>query len=290
LVVLIVCILANVLIAIIFKLFPKFGINNFQAIVFNYITCLIVGTLQLGEFPIPTNVVSLPWFPYTFFLGFLFVAGFNLNAQSNQKIGISYTALIQKLTLVVPTLIAILLFGETINTIKILGIMGAILAIFLIQLPSKQKANTESLVKQFALLGLGVYLIAATIETTLFYMNIKGISSGADISVVSTVFGIAGLIGLVIMLSQVVLGKTKFQAKNILAGIVLGIPNFYSIYLLLYLLAEGWEASVMFPLNNVGIIALSALSAFLFFQERMNLWKWIGLVIAILSIFLISFS
>lgn len=202
----------------------------------------------------------------------------------------SYTALVQKLTLVVPTMIAIFFFGESMSTLKIFGILGAISAIILIQLPSKQKVEKESLVRKYATLAFGVYLVAATIETTLFYMNIKGLSSGSDIAVVSTIFGTAGLIGLIIMASHIIIGKAQLQTKNIIAGIVLGIPNFYSIYLLLYLLAEGWEASVLFPLNNVGVIALSALSALLIFNESMNFWKWLGLVFAILSILLISFS
>jgi len=278
------------MIAIIFKLFPKYGIDNFQAIVFNYFTCLIVGTLQLGEFPVPSDVVSRPWFPYVCILSLLFVSGFNMNAHATQKIGISYTALIQKLTLIVPSGIAILFFAESLTTYKLIGIIGAIIAIVLIQLPSKKEEMENSALKKYALLAAGVFLFAAAIETLLFYMNIKGISTGSDIAVVSSIFGFAGLVGFFIMITQIVLKKTTFQLKNVLAGICLGIPNFYSIYLLLYLLAEGWEASVMFPLNNVGIIALSALAAFLFFKERMNAWKWIGLLIAIVSILLISYQ
>ncbi len=290
--ILVLCVLANVMIAIIFKLFPKYGIDNFQAIIFNYLTCLIVGTFQLGNFPIPSNVANLPWFPFAAFLSLLFVTGFNLNAIATQKIGISYTALIQKLSLIIPSLVAIFFFKESATTYKILGIIGAIAAIVLIQIPSKQrdtKSDSKTLkIKDFALLASGVYLIAAAIEVILFYMNVKGISTGADISVVSSIFGFAGLLGAFVLVIRLVQGKTKFRAKNIIAGIILGIPNFYSIYLLVYLLSHGWEASVMFPLNNVGIIALSALAAFLFFKERLNLYKWLGLVLAIASIFLIA--
>lgn len=288
--ILILCILANVMIAIIFKLFPKYGIDNFQAIIFNYFTCLIVGTLQLGEFPVPANFMDQDWMPFVAILGFLFVIGFNLNAAATQKIGISYTALIQKLSLIVPSTIAIIFFNESTTLLKILGIIGAIVAIILIQIPSKKKGveSKELQLKDFALLASGVYLIAAAIEVLLYYMSIKGISTGADITVVSSVFGLAGVLGLIALVVQLARGKTKFSSKNIVAGILLGIPNFYSIYLLVYLLGKDWEASVLFPTNNVGIIALSALIAVVFFAEKLNIYKWIGLVVAVASIILIS--
>ncbi|GLR15483.1 hypothetical protein GCM10007940_00980 [Portibacter lacus] len=280
--------MVNVIVAIIFKLFPKYGIDNLQAIVFNYITCLIVGSFQLGEFPIPEDFISRPWFPYVCFLGLLFIFGFNLNALSTQKIGISYTALIQKLSLIVPTSVAILFFDESLTQWKLAGIIGAIIAIILIQLPSTKPGHAESVFKKYTLLIIGVFLVAATIEVLLFYLNVKGISTGSDIAVVSSIFGIAGFVGLLIMIGQIAMKRSTFKFKNVVAGIVLGIPNFYSIYFLLYLLADDWEASVLFPMNNVGIIAFSALIALIFFKEKMNLFKWIGLVLAIISIILIS--
>ena len=289
--ILLLCILANVLIAIIFKLFPKFGINNFQAIIFNYFTCLFIGTLQLGEFPVPCDFYVQAWFPFVILLGFLFLGGFNLNAISTQKLGISYTALVQKLSLIIPSTIAILFFHEKISFYKIIGIIGALVAIVLIQIPSKNKNDgigKSIQLKDFIFLASGVFLLAAIIEVLLFYMNIKGISTGHDITIVSSTFGLAGILGSIFLTYQIITGKTKFQAKNILAGIILGIPNFYSIYLLVYLLSHGWEASVMFPMNNVGIIAISALVAVLFFNEKLNAYKWIGLIVAILSILLIS--
>ncbi len=276
------------MIAICFKLFPRFEINTFHAIVFNYMTCLVVGTFQLGAFPVPGNILSLPWFPYVIVLGLLFVSGFNMNAAATQKVGISYTALIQKLSLIVPATIAILFYNESVTSVKVAGILGAIAAIILIQLPSRNEKLEDSVFRKYTLLIVGVFTIASIIEVMLFYMNINGISTGSDISVVSSVFAIAGLIGFTIMSYQIISGKAKFEWKNVLAGVILGIPNFYSIYLLLYLLADGWEASELFPINNVGIIALAALLALLFFREKMNLFKWLGLIIAIASIFLIS--
>ena len=120
-------------------------------------------------------------------------------------------------------------------------------------------------------------------------MSKQGISTGEDITIVSSIFGFAGLLGLIILIINMGLGRAKFKFKNVIAGIILGIPNFYSIYLIVYLLNRDWEASVLFPMNNVGIIALSAITALLFFKERLNVFKWIGLALAILAITFISY-
>ena len=37
----------------------------------------------------------------------------------------------------------------------------------------------------------------------------------------------------------------------IIAGIVLGVPNFFSIYLIIVAISEGWEGSKFFPYNNI---------------------------------------
>ncbi len=284
------CILVNVLLSIIFKFFPKYGINNFQAIIFNYFTCLIVGTFQLGTFPVPVNFVTLPWFPFVIGLGFLFIIGFNLNAIANQKIGVAYTALLQKLSLIIPSSFALLFFNESATFIKILGIVIALIAIAFIQMPSKKVDGQINAIefKKMTLLGSGIFIISAIIEVVLFYMSKVGISAGSDIEIVSSTFGLAGILGLILLLIQLYQKKVKFEMKNVFAGIILGIPNFYSIYLLLYLLNRGWEASVLFPMNNVGIIGMAAIVGYFLFKEKLNSYKWIGMGLAIISIILIS--
>jgi len=63
--------------------------------------------------------------------------------------------------------------------------------------------------------------------------------------------------------------------------------NFFSIYLLVLLLGK-YEGSVVFPINNVGILGFSALIGLLFFSEKFSVYKWFGLGFALGSIYLIS--
>ena len=84
---------------LIFKLFERFNINNFQAIVFNYITasCLC---FFLVDTPISiSQVIEEPWFKSAFIIGVLFICCFNLIAFSAQKIGIANFSSYQNITL-----------------------------------------------------------------------------------------------------------------------------------------------------------------------------------------------
>ena len=46
-------------------------------------------------------------------------------------------------------------------------------------------------------------------------------------------FGIAGIIGSFVIIYQMMFKSIQIKLKNIIAGIILGIPNYFSIFLLL---------------------------------------------------------
>ena len=64
--------------------------------------------------------------------------------------------------------------------------------------------------------------------------------------------------------------------------------NFFSIYLLLLALQQGWGGSIVFPVNNVGILVVAAIFGLLIFREKLTSVKLAGFGLAILSIILIT--
>jgi len=89
-------------------------------------------------------------------------------------------------------------------------------------------------------------------------------------------------------LYQKVKGTLSFELKSIFGGILLGVPNYFSIvYLLKALSTEGMESSTAFTLNNVGIVILSTLFGLFIFNEKLISKNWFGIIIAIVSIILI---
>ena len=285
----IICILTNTVIGFIFKMFPKYGVNTLQAIVVNYFVCVTMAGLVLGKFPIVSNVHQTEWFPFALFLGFIFITGFNITALSFQKLGLTLTTIMQKMSLLLTVPVSIYMYNEDINAWKIFGLLAGLIAIFLTNQPNKKDLDkAKNLPKWMIILPIIVWLISVCIETVLQYVETKILGGMGGLNFVATLFGIAGTVGLILVIVGLISGRLVFSYKNILAGIILGVPNFFSIYLIILAISEGWEGSKFFPYNNISIIALSTVIAYLFFSEKLSKVNMAGVALAISAIWMIS--
>ncbi len=281
---------SSTLIALIFKGFQKYEVNTFQAIVINYLVCILTGSLMMGAFPLAEPFWEEPWFPYALGLGLLFIVGFNIVAKTIQVFGVTIGSVSQKMSLILSVSFAILYFKEASDFVKILGIILALVAVVLTNLPSKKEKKDEgsNKAKYFYLIAL-TFLTSGIIEILLQYVEIRVASQSEDASFVVFLFACAFFFGSCYWLLNLFRGKMKPAAKNVVAGVVLGVPNFFSIYFLMLAVGE-WGGSVIYPVNNVGIIGLSAVLAFMIFKEKISKLNWLGVVLAMLAIAMIGFS
>ncbi len=284
-IVLLLCITANVVLAILFKVFPRYGIRNYPAIVVNYITALILGSVLSGRFIMHTQPFQEAWFPYALALSLLFIIGFNILAMSFQLFGISMTTIYQKMSILISALFGILIYHEVSNTWKILGLVLAVVAIILVNFDVKSSDKKEEKIK----LSLYIYpflsfLLSGVIEVILLIVGVEGIVTNS-IEFVSNSFGMAAIWGMIILIVRF---RPIITAKEVLAGIMLGIPNFFTIYLLSVLINQGWDGSVLFPVNSIGVLLLSSVVAILMFKEKVDAYKIIGILAALGSIILIG--
>ncbi len=287
---LIISILSSTLLGFIFKFYPKYGVDTFQAIVFNYLVCVLCGWVAIGSFPMPIEILETEWFPFACACGFLFISGFNIGALTMQKFGVTIGTVMMKMSILISATFPILFYGESSNWFKLLGIFISIIAILLVNKPNKDlKEGLIVQQKWLYILPFGTWLISGIIEILLFHVErISG--TGVRLSFVSTLFGIAFLGGFIIMSISLITGKMKWSLKNLVAGIILGVPNFFSIYFLYKILGLGWEASVIFPVNNISIIGLAAIVAYLVFGERLSKYNTIGVVLSGIAILLFALS
>jgi drug/metabolite transporter (DMT)-like permease len=270
-------------------MFDKYKIDNQQAIVVNYFVCVLTAGVAAGGNPIPLPLHQQAWFIHSILLGALFILVFNIMALAVQKSGIMIATIFQKMSLIAPTFLAILFYNESSGYMKWSGILLAIVSIVLISYNSDNKSQTikpESLLLFPALTFLG----SCMIDSSIFLIEKQGFVQNGDIGFVATLFLFAGITGAIIWLYQYISGKTNFAWKNVIAGICLGVPNFFSIYLLFVALQQGIEGSVVFPVNNAGVLLLSSLYGILIFSEPLNRYKIAGFFLAIMAILLISYS
>jgi len=98
-------------------------------------------------------------------------------------------------------------------------------------------------------------------------------------------FSISFISGMVIMVFRPHFFKYFKNIRLILLGVGLGTVNYGSIYFLIRALnSDVFDSSVIFGINNIGIVSLSAFIGYVFFKERLSKLNWIGLVICLISI------
>ena len=281
-------ILSSSLIFVIFKLYNRYGINTLQAIIINYFIALSVGLLLDGRSPDLSGIIHQPWFPGTIFLGCLFISVFYLAALTTQRNGLSVVSVASKMSLAIPVLFGIFFFRESAGVVKILGIFLALGAVFLTSIKKREAIEID---RKQLLLPLLVFLGSGIIDTTIKYLETSYVARKDVALFSSTIFAVAGIFGICVLAYQGIRGKLKINFRNIFGGIILGVPNFFSIYfLVLALRTEGFESSTIFPLNNVSIVLVSTFLGILLFRERLILKNWLGIALAIGSILIIANS
>ncbi|MDX1666116.1 MAG: EamA family transporter [Saprospiraceae bacterium] len=284
-------VLSSTLVVLIFKGFSIFRIDAFQAIVYNYFVCVLCAWATLGRFPVHPGTVQEPWFPLALLLGFIFIVGFNIIAATVHHFNVTIAAVMQKMSLVLTVIYTIILYNESTGLYKILGILMAIGAIAMTNYREKAVEDATHSSRSWIVLALPflTLFLSALIEIILFEVEQMN-EVNADLGFIALLFGTAGLLGSIRLIFLLVRRHTTFRWKDLGAGMLLGVPNFFSIYFLLRVIGVGWEGSIVFPINNVGIIALSAILAWIIFREKLNRVNILGVICAIIAIVLIAIS
>jgi drug/metabolite transporter (DMT)-like permease len=282
----ILAILTSAVLVVIMRYFPKYNIDVFQAILFNYAACILTSWAVSGKFPIRNEVLAQPWLKWALLLGFFFIIGFNIIGICVQKVGVSLTSILQKMTMLVTVIVAIVFFKDAVNIYKILGIVLAIAAVLM----TNKQDNNPNIVKISYTIPILTFLTSSVCDVGVYLLNKMDVGVNiADPDMVAMIFAGAGVIGIIYFIYNLVKGTMTFHYRNIIAGFALGIPNFFSIYFLLAALNQG-EGSVIAPVVNVGIIITATILGWLIFNEKLNKRQIIGVGMAVVAILLISFG
>jgi drug/metabolite transporter (DMT)-like permease len=284
-------IFCNALLFIIIKYFEKFRINNLQAIVTNYLCACALGLMNNHTSLPLTSVPSAPWAPVAVLLGALFIIVFTLIAKTAQEVGVSVATVSNKMSVIIPVTIAILAYHNSFGMLKALGIMTALVAVYM---TSKKRMDTDhpKTSNTFLLiLPLIVFLGSGIADAFVNYAQEKLVPKEESSLFVATFFAVAGAIGLLWVMSELYIKKEKVTIRNIIGGIALGIPNYFSIYFMIKALnTHIYESSVLYPINNMGIVILSATGGYFLLKEKLSPLNIGGIVLSIISIALIAFS
>lgn len=277
-------VIQSTLIFVTFKLFDRFKVDNWQAILVNYMVAALLSFL-LGDVAGNLPAISkAAWVPYSMLLGVMFIITFFFFALSSQKAGVAITSVTSKMSVIIPVTFGALLYGESFGVIKITGVVVALIAFYLVF----KKDRKQALKPQWIFLPIMVFLGNGFVDTGMKYTQHHYIGDDLVPFLMFT-FATGMLIALVVTAVRMARKRVMFQTRNIIGGTILGLANFGSTYYIITALGV-YESSVVFPVANSAIVLLSALTGYLGFKEKLSPLNWSGIILAIAAIIIIANS
>ena len=265
------------------RLFERFKLDNHQALMWNYVFAAGTGFLMCKQFDTPTQLVNEPWFGLSILTGFWFIFTYLLMTASTQRSGVTVTSLSSKLSVVLPTLAGVVLFSEKLNFVATIGIVLALVALVLVV---GGKNTTDKGIKINWLLPVLIFFGTGTGDILMKLTEQQNSSDNMGF-MIAFIYFIAMLFGFLVVAFDLIRGKSKWQWKNAIGGITLGVINFFSTFCV-YNAMRCFDNVVLFPIYNIGVVCLTALTGWLLFKEKLTWKNYLGLAIAIIAVILIT--
>lgn len=273
------------------KAASKYGINLFQAIVFNYLTCVVTGSLVNGAFPINKQAIDNEWFYWALLMGVMFITLFNMIGITAQKNGVAVATVANKLSLIIPVVLAVYLYQESVLGWRLVGVVLALISVVFTSYQSPKADSSSPSQQANYLLPLALFLGSGLLDSTINHVQKNFVTENNQNAYLITGFFSAGMIGLLILVFQLIRGKQLFSYKNLLAGVLIGIPNYFSIWCLMKFLKESpWQSNASIPVNNMGIVLFSSVMAWMIFKEKLSKLNWVGILLSLIAIYFIAFG
>jgi drug/metabolite transporter (DMT)-like permease len=247
-----------------------------------------------GSFPIHSANMKQAWFAWAVLMGMLFISLFNIIAFTAQKVSVVAASVANKLSMVIPFVFSVFLYNESASWLKLFGVVLALVAVYLTLLPVHSNKDIKTTTKRnswLVILPLILFVGSGLLDTLIKYVEQGYLNGGNNNDYLVTGFFTAACVGLTILIYQVAIRKISFSYKSVIAGIAIGIPNYFSIWFLVRVLKEyPGSSSKIIPINNMGIVLVCALAAWLLLKEKLSAPNWAGILLSIISIALIAYG
>ncbi len=284
---LILSVVFSVLLLVNFRAHARFQVDTRIAILLNYPVCFLTAYFHQPS-AIPFHWPS-SWDTFLLmFMGVGFVITFLLSGFSTQKNGMAPTSLANNISLVIPVLINLFIL-KTGGELTVLVALGLILSFAAIYFCSPSLTSKEG-VKPVVSLLFAVFIAYGLTNTLFSYLNstltyfVGGTLPFIMMLLIGSMLGSA-----LVLIWNSMNGTLQWNWNSVLAAIPLGLPNFFSFYFLLKALdAYQNNAAIVLTMYNLSVILLSALTAYVFFKERLTNRQWIGLAIGCVGIALLN--
>ena len=270
---------------LIFKIIERKKLHVINIIVVNYFFAAILGNIQSSTNPL--NSISEDWFIFALIIGVLFFVFFHVISLSIKLTGISVTTIASKMSVIIPIIFSIIYYNEVLTIFKIIGILLAIIGVILTVYQKKdidsKQSNPNLLVPLLLFIGMGI-------TDLLFGYSQKEFNIQDPSLFNSTLFYISFITGLAYILISKDIQKI-IKKDTLVYGFILGIVNYLGVYYFVKALGSNiFDRSIIFGINNVGIVVVSVLLGIVLFKEKISKINSLGIISSIIAIITLSIS
>jgi len=208
--------------------------------------------------------------------GVFYLAGFLLLQWNVKKNGVVLSATFMKLGLLVGMAVSVCFFREVPTPVQVVGFLLAVAAILLINYRKEERSGGMHMGLVWLLLCGGMADAMSKIFEELGPAGFDGLF------LFFTFLTALGLCAAVMIVKGGLPGKWE-----VLYGLLIGIPNFFSTKFLLRCLQE-IPAVIAYPVYSVGGILLVTTVGVLAFRERLRKLQWAGMGLILIALVLLN--
>ncbi len=274
---LILAVVSSALVSILMRISGGRIRHNIGMLAVNYMVCVALSAVLAEGTLLPAGDSGMPLAVAMGAVnGFLYLAGFLLIQYNTQKNGVVLSSVFQKLGILVPLTVSVVLYNEIPGGIQLLGFVLAAAAIFLMNdLRSGSHADAKSAL-------LWMLLACGTGEAMSKIFKEAGLSH-LEGGFLFVTFAVACLLCVVLMLVK----QQRIGWPEVAFGALIAVPNFFSAKLLLGAL-ESLSAVIVYPVFSVGTILAVTVAGVLVFREKLSTRQWIGMAAILGAVILLN--
>lgn len=213
--------------------------------------------------------------------GLLYFLGFIYLQKAVRESGVGLAGSFSKMGVLVPMMLAILLWREIPGTLQWLGISLALASILLANL---DLARPKRILRGFQPVLLALFLTVGLSEFSNKVYQRYGLLEMKDLFLFFVFTG-----ALLISASRMVLAGRRPVRSHMLTGILVGIPNYFASFFLILSLSK-LKTAVVFPVYSAATIALLALAGFFLFGERLRTRERAAVALTVASLVLVNLN
>lgn len=275
---LLLAIFSSAMVSIVMRLSDRKVTNNFAMLVMNYLMCslLSAGSAGLNNLFDPANSKLAITTAMGCFNGVLYLTSFVLLQVNVRRNGVVLSSTFMKLGLLVTMVVSICFYGEMPNLMQSIGFILAVGAILLIN----YKKESGSAGFKAGLLWL---LLCGGMADAMSKIFEESGVPGMEGQFLFFTFFTALIFCILCMLVK----GQRIGKWEVLFGLLIGIPNFYSSKFLLRAL-EAVAAVIAYPVYSVAGILVVTMAGVLLFRERLEKRQWIALAIILAALILLN--